>query len=418
MKFYNYDIISLIILIIGCLSLYFGNIRHCIGKFWLYCLCGLTAAYLILMISFSHANHFFSGDFYCSNSLLVFSLYIGYIILLPGFLYMFFASLCKQPVNHPVLVFLPCVLEFLLLLSNPVTHFYFYFTASGLYQMSLGVFILYLTNLIYCFLIFGFTLYHKKRLGNRIFTAFEILALFEIGVQVLQLFLRYTIFEGLAISIGLTYVMIIYYLADNPQNSLTGVYNRDAFYRAAAELIAQNPHEPYLLVRIDIYHFQDVNERFGYETGDLLIQKVADDLKQKLPYSCDIGYLGADDFVICMPEKDIPIFPTHMDLSCISPSVKRSHDIYFSVGVFHVNDRFMDISLMLDRAQFALNSIKNSYQTRIHVFTNEDEQKFQLENYMLHEMFHALNDHAFQIYIQPICDAASGKIVSGEVLVR
>ena len=58
-------------------------------------------------------------------------------------------------------------------------------------------------------------------------------------------------------------------------DQLTGLYNRETFYKKAAEIIQDNPEVQYCIVYLDINCFKVINDLFHSDTGDLILKTAA-----------------------------------------------------------------------------------------------------------------------------------------------
>ena len=89
---------------------------------------------------------------------------------------------------------------------------------------------------------------------------------------------------------------------------LTGVLNRRGFERDAAKRLTESADDATgALLYIDLNEFKGINDRFGHEVGDQLLQIAAERLKKSLR-SCDIiGRPGGDEFVALIPDVDADI---------------------------------------------------------------------------------------------------------------
>lgn len=87
---------------------------------------------------------------------------------------------------------------------------------------------------------------------------------------------------------------------------LTGLLNRRAFMEglnAEVNRIKRNKENLSLII-LDIDHFKKVNDQFGHQAGDLVLQEVARCLSRACrPYDY-IGRYGGEEFIICLPEAN------------------------------------------------------------------------------------------------------------------
>lgn len=85
---------------------------------------------------------------------------------------------------------------------------------------------------------------------------------------------------------------------------LTGVPNGRAF-RQVAEMEkhrVRRYRHPLTLAYLDIDNFKIVNDRFGHQTGDVLLVWVARTIKRNLRVTDFVARVGGDEFAILLPE--------------------------------------------------------------------------------------------------------------------
>lgn len=88
---------------------------------------------------------------------------------------------------------------------------------------------------------------------------------------------------------------------------LTNLSNRRYFMeQAEAELHRALRYEtPFALLMIDIDHFKQINDTYGHKTGDLVLQKLSELLKQSLREVDILGRIGGEEFAILLPESKL-----------------------------------------------------------------------------------------------------------------
>jgi len=85
------------------------------------------------------------------------------------------------------------------------------------------------------------------------------------------------------------------------QDPLTGVLNRRQFKILAEEQLANgHPMHAMALVLFDLDHFKTVNDTFGHNIGDQVLQKVAQTVLERLRPGDLLARLGGDEFIILL----------------------------------------------------------------------------------------------------------------------
>jgi two-component system cell cycle response regulator len=89
------------------------------------------------------------------------------------------------------------------------------------------------------------------------------------------------------------------------QDTLTGLLNRRAIHdRALAELNRLKrgtAAAPLSVIMLDIDYFKEVNDAFGHEAGDSVLQKFAELLAQQLRSYDGLGRWGGEEFLMLLP---------------------------------------------------------------------------------------------------------------------
>lgn len=130
------------------------------------------------------------------------------------------------------------------------------------------------------------------------------------------------------------------------------------------------------------------------------------------------GRLEADHFVICAPRDMINVDTLQVKLNQEASLLTPEYNIVFCAGIYEIADKTLPIDQMCDRAELALRTVKGNYINRIGKY-NDDFRKIILEEQeIVSDMNQSLLTGQFDIYLQPILDTLTQKIVSAEALVR
>jgi diguanylate cyclase (GGDEF)-like protein len=84
------------------------------------------------------------------------------------------------------------------------------------------------------------------------------------------------------------------------KDGLTGLYNRNAFDIRIANALekARETEEPITLILLDVDRFKEINDTFGHVSGDKILEKVGQSLKETFRERDFIVRYGGDEFVV------------------------------------------------------------------------------------------------------------------------
>ncbi|MGS0689679.1 sensor domain-containing diguanylate cyclase [Shewanella sp. 30m-9] len=90
-------------------------------------------------------------------------------------------------------------------------------------------------------------------------------------------------------------------------DKLTGAANRQAFEEHFAHSLASSvlDNRPISLLLVDIDHFKQVNDSYGHNIGDLVIQTVSHMLKSQLKEDDLLCRWGGEEFLILLPNSSL-----------------------------------------------------------------------------------------------------------------
>ncbi len=202
------------------------------------------------------------------------------------------------------------------------------------------------------------------------------------------------------------------------KDSLTGIYNREGFYRKAAELMQEHHQTKYSIVYLDISCFKVVNDLFRIETGNLILKTAAFYFDVLTGGSGLCARIEADHFTLCMPTEKLEMDNLIAGLDSTIQSLGISHNVLFYAGVYPVDNAFLPVDQMCDRAHMALNRVKGRYMTRYAFYDKAMRDQMIEEQMIVRNMEYALHEGQFVIHLQPVYEIPARKVIGAEALVR
>ncbi|MCS4503202.1 hypothetical protein KBTX_01046 [wastewater metagenome] len=85
---------------------------------------------------------------------------------------------------------------------------------------------------------------------------------------------------------------------------LTGLSNRPTVINAVAEEVRRGLRlgQPLSVVMVDLDGFKAINREYGHDTGDVVLRRVADALRDKLRAIDTVGRYGGEEFLVALPD--------------------------------------------------------------------------------------------------------------------
>lgn len=153
-------------------------------------------------------------------------------------------------------------------------------------------------------------------------------------------------------------------------DALTGLHNRRAFNDYLSYLFTQmsRTQQTYAVLLMDIDFFKKVNDTFGHETGDQVLQRVAEILPTALRITDFVARLGGEEFIALLPATSLDgaaILAEKIRSTIEQEQIIVNHAISLSIGVSVVLLDDTDMNDAIRRADKNLYMAKQQGRNRV-----------------------------------------------------
>ena len=203
------------------------------------------------------------------------------------------------------------------------------------------------------------------------------------------------------------------------RDQLTGLYNREYFYRYAEIYDTFHQDEATDALVLDVSHFRMMNERFGRAYADEVLKRIGAEL---------FRIVRSNGGIACRREADtFQVYCPHMtDYAPLSQQVTAAASgedkvrVHIRIGVYPQVDKTIDMELRFDHAKSAADSLRNSFSESVAMYDESLRAVEAFTERLLDDFRSALTQKQFAVYFQPKYGIRSPKPVlcGAEALVR
>jgi len=199
------------------------------------------------------------------------------------------------------------------------------------------------------------------------------------------------------IVIGISFVLIIFYqyrvrvklLRLSRTDSLTGLLNRKSFFYFATQQhdIMVKQAQIYSVIYFDCDHFKAINDEFGHQIGDQVLQIVAQLGKDVIRTRDIFARLGGEEFAIILPEEDLSrakAVAEHLRMKIADynfTTIGLNKTVTASFGVAASNEKINDFDQVINFADAAMFQAKDLGRNRVVVYeslASQVEEQYKL----------------------------------------
>ncbi|HET8933742.1 MAG TPA: EAL domain-containing protein [Polyangiales bacterium] len=211
------------------------------------------------------------------------------------------------------------------------------------------------------------------------------------------------------------------------QDSLTGLPNK-AMFRARLEhtvAVSRRNGMNFAVMIVDVDRFKPINDTYGHDMGDVLLQSVAARLTSAVRACDTVARLGGDEFGLILDnvgdESQVTLVVQRIQHALSAPIQVDEHDVEtsLSIGAVFAKDVDHDMDKLLRAADTAMYRAKRSSGTTFEFYASEASGSTRTPRGQLQrELDDALNKGEFRLHYQPQVGLRHGELVAFEALLR
>lgn len=207
------------------------------------------------------------------------------------------------------------------------------------------------------------------------------------------------------------------------KDPVTGIGNRNYFIANGGRLIQKNKEIPYAIVHSDINRFNYINNMFGYQQGDQVLQQIAKILSKSVSSDELVARSTNDNFLLLLKFETEDLLQERLNQLCericqdVAPII-NNYRLTFTNGIYIIQDYSQEITVSIDKANFARKSIKGQHHTTNVFYDQSTDDHAVTQRVIETSMEDALLNEEFIPVIQPKFDFNTIKLAGAEALAR
>ena len=208
-------------------------------------------------------------------------------------------------------------------------------------------------------------------------------------------------------------------------DSLTGLITFSRFHEEVERFILGGYAKSHAIIYSDIQNFKYFNQKYGYSMGDQLLKEFCNYHLAKLQDEKEVYFtrVFADQFIMFKPCDDVQKMA--LDITAINQDFiqQQSHQfpamrIHIRTGIYFIEPDCLTASAAIDAANTARKTLWNSTSNDVCIYNRELELQELRRSQILNGLDLAIQQHEFQVYLQPRLSINDQKIIGAEALVR
>lgn len=206
---------------------------------------------------------------------------------------------------------------------------------------------------------------------------------------------------------------------------LTGLPNRALFYKRLTFALneIQRDNGNIAIMFIDLDNFKFINDYFGHDIGDNLLNIVGTRLMNCLRDGDTVSRHGGDEFIILLSniskENVFKVAQRIIDIMS-TPFIVKENEVFIttSIGISIYPSDSDSVKVLIQNANKAMYWAKKQGKNNFQFFTTKFSNTSTYDMVIANNLYGALSRKEFAVYYQPIVDTDTGIIQGVEALLR
>jgi diguanylate cyclase (GGDEF)-like protein len=203
------------------------------------------------------------------------------------------------------------------------------------------------------------------------------------------------------------------------KDELTGTYTNKYFFEYAPGLAKATPKTKMDAIVVDTDKFRYINELFGRDYGDLVLQNIANSILEYVGTDGIVSRIAGDTFYVLYKHSNsherFLRFLMHglEEIDKINPNNLR-------MGIYENVPFDEDVETWFAKARDACKEVRGNFVNRIGIYDEALHSDVSFNNKLINDFEEALQQNQFEVYYQPMFNVTGERPIlkSAEALVR
>jgi diguanylate cyclase (GGDEF)-like protein/PAS domain S-box-containing protein len=180
--------------------------------------------------------------------------------------------------------------------------------------------------------------------------------------------------------------------------------------------------EPFALVGLDLDNFATINAAYGVSSGDRVIQRVAEIIRQHLRGQDTLCHQSGDEYFLLLPETQVSGALNVVEKlleTLSSPLFLDSGECFnltASAGIAVFPEDGHNYHALVKASGIALHRAKQLGKNGYEFYTREQQQRIQQSTRVENELHQALTEDELVLYFQPQYEIGTGQLLGADSL--